>query len=146
MRLLRLPLLLLTAVLGLFGIFFGLIVLLLYLASLRSFGVPFLSPFAPVRRHEMTDTLVPVSYTHLDVYKRQVLDDIEQAGTDQAEGGDDEADLDGPPESKTFQFYQITYRPGDADNPVSYTHLDVYKRQLPQPGRWQYPRMRYPSL
>ncbi|RVU76022.1 arginase family protein [Pantoea dispersa] len=44
-------------------------------------------------------TLTPVSYTHLDVYKRQDIDCLDPA-----------------------------HAPGTG-TPVSYTHLDVYKRQ-----------------
>ena len=57
--------------------------------------------------------LKPVSYTHLDVYKRQV-------GTRMGE-----------------YLYEKVFRPLDMgwplwehDPPVSYTHLDVYKRQV----------------
>ena len=63
---------------------------------------------------------VPVSYTHLDVYKRQVMKHIR-------------------PEACKFKhlvvcdFIQLfcvlaNTRIGSID-PVSYTHLDVYKRQ-----------------
>ncbi len=57
-RIFRLPLLVLTSVLGLFGVFSGLILLLLHASSLRSFGIPFLAPFAPVGMHELSDTVV----------------------------------------------------------------------------------------
>ena len=56
---------------------------------------------------------IPVSYTHLDVYKRQVCD----------------------PEAEYFPLVQklggqvIRISPVSTDS-VSYTHLDVYKRQL----------------
>ena len=50
----------------------------------------------------------PVSYTHLDVYKRQVLG---VCGGYQMLG-ESIIDID-----------------GNEDFPVSYTHLDVYKRQ-----------------
>jgi spore germination protein KA len=43
----RLFLLALTAVTGFFGLIIGMIVLLVHLTSLRSFGVPYMSPLAP---------------------------------------------------------------------------------------------------
>ena len=59
-------------------------------------------------------SLGPVSYTHLDVYKRQAPDD-------------------GPPEVNIFTTARV---PGEVHTaPVSYTHLDVYKRQVQPPAR-----------
>ena len=85
-------------------------------------------PIAPVAAHVVVDehALEPVSYTHLDVYKRQ------------------------PQKYDTVVFALLTYPPfatqleriighgvlahGGYDHPVSYTHLDVYKRQGIQPA------------
>jgi spore germination protein KA len=50
---LRLTLLILASVLGAFGLVIGLLGVLIHLASLRSFGAPFLSPFAPLNRREL---------------------------------------------------------------------------------------------
>lgn len=44
LRLLRFPLIVLGAVMGLYGVIFGLIIILIHLASLQSFGVPYLAP------------------------------------------------------------------------------------------------------
>ena len=52
----------------------------------------------------------PVSYTHLDVYKRQ---------------GTEAAGMKESAESSTAQSTDVS----DLSGPVSYTHLDVYKRQ-----------------
>ncbi|EJW15184.1 GerA spore germination protein [Paenibacillus alvei DSM 29] len=46
-RLVRFPLLILAGALGLYGIGLGLIVLLIHLVNLRSFGVPYLTPVSP---------------------------------------------------------------------------------------------------
>ena len=54
---------------------------------------------------------IPVSYTHLDVYKRQGHNDL----TNGKETED---------KSVTTVENMVIYRP------VSYTHLDVYKRQI----------------
>ena len=56
-------------------------------------------------------TDIPVSYTHLDVYKRQMLHCL------------------------TIRFWKISESETKTPQmnkslPVSYTHLDVYKRQV----------------
>ncbi len=58
-RLVRFPLILLSGMLGFYGIAFGLYTLLIHLVSLRSFGVPYLSPLAPFHlRTFLQDTFV----------------------------------------------------------------------------------------
>lgn len=54
----------LGCILGLYGIMIGLIVLILHLSSLRSFGVPYLSPMAPFQLKDQKDALfrVPIQY------------------------------------------------------------------------------------
>jgi len=47
-RLLRFPLMFLAGFFGIFGLIMGILALLVHLASLRSFGVPYLSPISPV--------------------------------------------------------------------------------------------------
>ena len=66
------------------------------------------------------DCIWPVSYTHLDVYKRQELEEGYIHRTVGYETPDDEMDLNYCKEESHESF---TYAP------VSYTHLDVYKRQ-----------------
>ena len=79
---------------------------------------------------------MPVSYTHLDVYKRQVLsdgksqDNLPYAPSEVAKATVMEY------EGKTYITYdnedhvtdEVTLSP--SSEPVSYTHLDVYKRQI----------------
>ncbi|MHB1420792.1 MAG: spore germination protein [Bacillota bacterium] len=55
-RFLRFPLVLLAATMGLFGIMIGLMVILIHLCSLRSFGVPYLAPIAPFSPKDLKDT------------------------------------------------------------------------------------------
>lgn len=57
-RLVRFLVLLLSGILGVFGFLGSLLALFLHLASLRSFGTPFLSPLAPVQVPEQRDVLV----------------------------------------------------------------------------------------
>lgn len=54
----RLVLLALAAMLGLFGVVMGLLLMIGHVASVQSFGVPVLSSFAPFRASEMRDMVV----------------------------------------------------------------------------------------
>lgn len=57
LRLLRFILLILAGTLGLYGIVLGTLALLMHLASLRSFGVPYFSPLAPLSVPGLKDAL-----------------------------------------------------------------------------------------
>ncbi|UFJ39837.1 spore germination protein [Brevibacillus humidisoli] len=61
-RILRFALMALAASFGLFGIIVGLIALVLHLCSLRSFGVPYLSPFAPLIPTDQKDAMLRVPW------------------------------------------------------------------------------------
>lgn len=56
-RMLRFPMMLLAASFGLFGVCIGLIAIVLHLCSLRSFGVPYMSPLAPIVIKDQKDTI-----------------------------------------------------------------------------------------
>lgn len=56
-NILRMVFLLLAWILGFFGLLLGTLLLLIYLCSLRSFGMPFFSPFAPVSAAGLKDSL-----------------------------------------------------------------------------------------
>ncbi len=77
----------------------------------------------------------PVSYTHLDVYKRQVVNLTRAA-------------LPAMRAQRSGQIINIssvggrTSTPGLSAYPVSYTHLDVYKRQVVNLTRAALPAMR----
>ncbi len=57
-RLLRFPIMFLAAALGVFGIIMGVLTILIHMASLRSVGVPFLSPITPVSLGDWKDAVV----------------------------------------------------------------------------------------
>lgn len=59
-RILRFGFMFSAATLGLFGIQLAGLLLLLHLASLRSYGVPYLTPFAPLRTSDLKDTVLRV--------------------------------------------------------------------------------------
>ncbi|MBE3557367.1 MAG: spore germination protein [Firmicutes bacterium] len=58
LRMLRFPLLLISAIFGLYGTMIGLLLIFNHLLSLKSFGVPFLSPVVPPHPKEWLDTVV----------------------------------------------------------------------------------------
>lgn len=57
-RLLRFPMILLAGTLGLLGVILGILAILTHLCTLRSFGVPYLSPLAPLKISGLKDVLV----------------------------------------------------------------------------------------
>ncbi|GAX91761.1 spore germination protein [Effusibacillus lacus] len=56
-RLLRFPMMFLAGFLGFLGLILGVIVILNHLLALRSFGVPYMSPLAPMKGRDMKDVL-----------------------------------------------------------------------------------------
>jgi spore germination protein KA len=61
-RLLRFPFMIIAAIFGLYGIMMSLMILLVHLIQLRSFGVPYMSPLAPLRITDVKDTLIRVPW------------------------------------------------------------------------------------
>ena len=57
-RVLRFGMIILAAVLGLFGLLLGLLVMQAHLVSLRSFGVPYFAPLAPFNLKDAKDLLI----------------------------------------------------------------------------------------
>jgi spore germination protein KA len=66
MRLMRFPLMLLAATLGLFGVMVGILAILIHLAGLRSFGVPYLSSLAPLHTKDLKDVAVRAPWWAMD--------------------------------------------------------------------------------
>ncbi|MDQ0215817.1 spore germination protein KA [Oikeobacillus pervagus] len=61
-RMIRFPMMALAASFGLFGILVGFIALILHLCSLRSFGVPYMSPIGPFILDDNKDTFIRVPW------------------------------------------------------------------------------------
>lgn len=57
-RLIRFVLMMLSAILGLYGMMLGILFLLLHLCSIRSFGTPYLAPLAPFNLNDNKDTFI----------------------------------------------------------------------------------------
>jgi len=58
LRILRFVLMALAASFGLYGIFVGLLAMIMHLCSLRSFGVPYMAPLAPMNLADQKDTFI----------------------------------------------------------------------------------------
>lgn len=70
-RLLRFPIMLLAGTFGMFGIVVSILILYSHLLSLRSFGTPYLTPFAPIRVQDLKDVLVRAPWWKMN--RRPVL-------------------------------------------------------------------------
>jgi len=57
-RIIRFIFMVLAGVLGLYGVFMGLIILTLHLCKLKSIGIPYLMPLAPWIKNENKDSLL----------------------------------------------------------------------------------------
>ncbi|WP_036835765.1 spore germination protein [Pontibacillus litoralis] len=64
-RLIRVFLMILASIFGLFGIILGLIVMVLHLCSLRSFGIPYMSPLAPLNASNQKDAILRLPHWSL---------------------------------------------------------------------------------
>jgi spore germination protein KA len=56
-RMIRFALIFLAGFIGLYGILFGIFILVLHLASLRSFGMPYMSPLGPYNSKDIKDSI-----------------------------------------------------------------------------------------
>jgi spore germination protein KA len=61
-RLLRFPLIVMSAILGLYGLISVMIIIVVHLCALRSFGTPYLYPIAPMNLGDMKDVVVRVPW------------------------------------------------------------------------------------
>ncbi|WP_114638745.1 spore germination protein [Desulfofalx alkaliphila] len=75
MRLLRFPIMILAGTLGLFGVMAAVLVILVHMCGLRSFGVPYLSPLAPYHPQGLKDVLVRVPEWMLDRRPEEISKD-----------------------------------------------------------------------
>jgi hypothetical protein len=69
-RMLRFPLIILAGSLGLLGIMLGIITITIHLCTLRSFGVPYMQPMAPMKGKEMKDVLMRAPWWMLNTRPR----------------------------------------------------------------------------
>ncbi|SFF83935.1 spore germination protein KA [Halobacillus alkaliphilus] len=67
-RMLRFLFMILAATFGLYGIILGLIAMVLHLCSLQSFGVAYMSPFAPMKAKDQKDVII--RFPHWGLFSR----------------------------------------------------------------------------
>ncbi|MBB3114514.1 hypothetical protein FHS18_006635 [Paenibacillus phyllosphaerae] len=100
LRMLRFPIMIAAALFGLYGIMLLLIIIIIHLCWLKSFGVPYLSPLTPTRLSDLKDTLIrtplnwmkrrPAMFLPRDQvrYNKPQPSDGEQTGESQDERSD----------------------------------------------------------
>lgn len=66
LRMLRFPIMLLAGTLGLLGIMLGVIATVIHMCTLRSFGVPYMSPMGPMKGRDMKDVLLRAPWWSLN--------------------------------------------------------------------------------
>jgi spore germination protein KA len=66
LRILRFILMMIAAGFGLYGVMIGLIVIVLHLCSIRSFGIPYMTPYGPYISSEFKDSIVRVPHWMMD--------------------------------------------------------------------------------
>ena len=82
----------------------------------------------PNALHQHVRIPTPVSYTHLDVYKRQ---ERSNNNNEHLPYSETEIAVEDVKDDNITYLILTEYTKGDKTIPVSYTHLDVYKRQTP---------------
>ncbi|MGG4212692.1 spore germination protein [Paenibacillus sp. FSL L8-0638] len=64
-RLLRFPIMMMAGIYGLYGVILAFICLGVHMVQIKSFGVPYMSPLAPIRLRDQQDTLVRAPFKYL---------------------------------------------------------------------------------
>ncbi|MGI6604677.1 MAG: spore germination protein [bacterium] len=82
-RILRLPLIILAATAGLFGIFFGVLAILIHLTTLRSFGIPYLAGFAPLSLKDQQDIVFRAPWWAMQTRSKLYSTNRQRQGFDQ---------------------------------------------------------------
>lgn len=82
LRMLRFPLMLLAAVLGLYGIMLFIILIVIHLCSLKSFGVPYLAPLTPSNLAGIGDTFLRAPLYRMKNRPSEFVKDDEQQRLD----------------------------------------------------------------
>lgn len=74
-RLLRFPMMILAGMFGLFGIVLGTLILLTHLCKMRSFGVPYFWPLAPMNPQSLKDVFIRAPWWAMDDRPNQLVKD-----------------------------------------------------------------------
>jgi spore germination protein KA len=76
LRLLRFPIMLLAGIVGMLGVILGVILLVIHLCQLRSFGMPYLSGMMPARRNDWKDTWFRAPLWTMDKRPEPAVNDV----------------------------------------------------------------------
>ncbi|GGF99336.1 spore germination protein KA [Paenibacillus albidus] len=86
-RIIRFALIGLAGFMGLYGILFGVFLIILHLASLRSFGMPYMSPIAPYRSSDLKDSIFRFPWPLLKTRpSNNKIQDLKRQDTSKREG------------------------------------------------------------
>ncbi|HZK18176.1 MAG TPA: spore germination protein, partial [Clostridia bacterium] len=77
-RLLVFPLVALAASFGLFGVAVGMMLILIHMLGLRSFGVPYLEPFSPFHLRDFADSFVSMPHWAMDKRPEEFVKENQQ--------------------------------------------------------------------
>jgi Bacillus/Clostridium GerA spore germination protein len=75
LRLLRFPMMFLAGILGLLGVMLGIIAIVVHLCTLRSFGVPYLTPMAPLIPRDIKYVLIRLPWWKMNTRPRLTGDE-----------------------------------------------------------------------
>lgn len=67
LRILRFPFIFFAGILGLYGVTIGIMITLIHLCSLRSFGLPYLAPIAPMKMSSWKDIFIRVPWWRMNL-------------------------------------------------------------------------------
>ncbi|MGM7701592.1 spore germination protein [Pseudalkalibacillus sp. Hm43] len=71
-RLIRFPMMIIASLMGIIGIVFGLMILVGHLVSIRSLGVPYSRPVAPLLLSDLKDTIIRVPLKYMKMRPRSI--------------------------------------------------------------------------
>jgi spore germination protein len=93
LRFLRFPIMILAGTFGLFGLTMGALVIYIHLVSLRSFGMPYLAPTAPLRLSDFKDVFFRAPWWMMNRRPAHLSPmNLKRANTNKISNGEDEGD------------------------------------------------------
>jgi hypothetical protein len=93
LRFLRFPIMILAGTFGLFGLTMGALLIYIHLVSLRSFGMPYLAPTAPLRVSDLKDVFIRAPWWMMNRRPAHLSPmNPKRANTNKISNGEDEGD------------------------------------------------------
>jgi spore germination protein KA len=75
LRILRFALMILAASFGLYGVMIGMIIITLHLCSIRSFGIPYMTPYGPYVGGDLKDSIIRLPHWMMDRRPKSTVSD-----------------------------------------------------------------------